>query len=678
MPDEEYLLPEDVGSGRAREILDFLNVAQTAEQIAEAIEMPGELDVGIRVAQRILDRRGQLGGFTNLQQVADVPLVGSERFTEIVTAFSRPRVREVPPATSAALLHEVRALREQVKALQAALGGQYRVVLRALQERPFLGQTVNLVATVTEAGRGRPRIDAPLTFATTWGRLRAVEGVTIREGSSVTVRTDGDGMARVTLLPPTSEALLPVQQGTLETALRLLNRAADDPRAAKDGLRRLAEQYRWDGNPQLRQAIDIYFRDFGAGLLESINTLDHMLAWSYIDSTVLAHVRDGAEEGQEATAVHATAALSLRFKNWLGPWLETMQTVAQEESQLAEDLARAKEIEEAGTLLGEVYGRVRDFVSDQRGLVGDYVGRRVAQASLRDFLQTETGDLPKETRFAIFPTLDVASQTVASSGVNVLAAVGSTHVNLQRDLNQKINRVETEQQELGQKIDEVDTEGIRTLATTVDNLQSRVATFDETLENKVDATDFDAALSSKLGVTQFTTFQDRITAELTERVDTTTFNAALAAKVDGTTFDSRLVRLDSELRQELDNRIVQVETESIEVLTTRLNSLESEFSRIPTDLESIEALVSRVGEIETQMATKVDTTVFDAAINSKLDATRFDSFETEVSTRLDRKVDATTLDTALASTVDRETFNTHLGALRTRVSELDITLPPDQ
>lgn len=77
---------------RAGEVLDFLNSAETAEQIAAAVEIPGEPDVGVRIAQRILDRRGQLGTFTDLRQVADVPLVGPERFTEIVTTLSGARV----------------------------------------------------------------------------------------------------------------------------------------------------------------------------------------------------------------------------------------------------------------------------------------------------------------------------------------------------------------------------------------------------------------------------------------------------------------------------------------------------------------------------------------------------------------------------------------------------------
>jgi hypothetical protein len=49
--------------------------------------------------------------------------------------------------------------------------------VRALQEEPFLGQAVNLVVTVIEAGGKRPRVDAPLTLFTTFGRLRAADGL---------------------------------------------------------------------------------------------------------------------------------------------------------------------------------------------------------------------------------------------------------------------------------------------------------------------------------------------------------------------------------------------------------------------------------------------------------------------------------------------------------------------
>ncbi len=82
-----YLRPEDVEPARAKRVLSFLNTV-AADEIADAIEFPGERDVGIKVAQNILARRVQLGGFKNLRQVAAVPQVGLERFTEIVNALA--------------------------------------------------------------------------------------------------------------------------------------------------------------------------------------------------------------------------------------------------------------------------------------------------------------------------------------------------------------------------------------------------------------------------------------------------------------------------------------------------------------------------------------------------------------------------------------------------------------
>lgn len=87
-----YLSPNDVRPEHARRVLDFLNAALAAREIADTVEFPGEPDVGMRVSQRLLDRRAELGRFTTLQQVADVVQVGPERFTEIVVALTRDPV----------------------------------------------------------------------------------------------------------------------------------------------------------------------------------------------------------------------------------------------------------------------------------------------------------------------------------------------------------------------------------------------------------------------------------------------------------------------------------------------------------------------------------------------------------------------------------------------------------
>lgn len=92
---ENYIKPEDVSPEDAQKVLDFLNSAESAEEIASAVEIPDERDVGIIVAQHILDRRKELGEFTNLQQVADVRQVGPERFTEIVMTLRGRQATEM-------------------------------------------------------------------------------------------------------------------------------------------------------------------------------------------------------------------------------------------------------------------------------------------------------------------------------------------------------------------------------------------------------------------------------------------------------------------------------------------------------------------------------------------------------------------------------------------------------
>ena len=535
MPEESYLRPEDVRPEHARQVLDFLNSAETAAEIAAAVEIPGELDVGVRLGQRILDRRGQLGSFTDLRQVADVPLIGPERFTEIVITLSDARV---PGEQSDDLRNEIRDLREQVRSLQAALGDQPTVTVRALRERPFLGQAVNLVVTVVEAGGRRPRVGAPLTLFTTFGRLRAADGLAFQDGNAVTVRTDGNGVARALLLPPLSEDLTRVQRDTLEVALRLLDSDALTPREAEDGLREVARRYRLDGNLELRRAIDVYFRDFGRGLLEALNVRDYMLAWTYFESTVLAYARGDAG----ATSVDATGALSIRIKNWLGPWLETIETVARSESRLDLDLSRAGQAEETGTMLGRVYDGIGDFVSAQRGVVGGYVGQKIAEASLRDFLQTGIEDLPREKQLAIFPTLDAASRTVASSDASVLGAVGETRLELRQELDTKVEGAETRSAEL---------------------LDSRVGDLQSQMDSKVDTVALDdlrIELNDKIDriptrdVGVLSARVDELQTQLDGKVDTDAFDSALAGKVDDAVFTDRLGSLQGKVNR-LEGRI---------------------------------------------------------------------------------------------------------------------------
>ena len=253
---EIYLEPRDITAGDAQKVLDFLNAVGTAEEIATAVEFPGELDVGVRVGARILTRRAQLGKFTSLQQVADVPQVGPERFTEIVVALARVHLAGLATVPLVAdLQRQLRELQDELAALRA-VAARPLVTVRPLVEAPFLGEVVPLVITVVDA-EGEPAVDAAVDLVATWGRLRASDGYSVDEGAALTVRTDIFGRVDATLTPPTSEDLQDVQQAALETSLATLDHSAPTPAEAVDGLRELARQYRWEAASDLRHAVDV-------------------------------------------------------------------------------------------------------------------------------------------------------------------------------------------------------------------------------------------------------------------------------------------------------------------------------------------------------------------------------------------------------------------------------------
>lgn len=684
---EANIRPEDVSTVDARKVLAFLNAAQTAEQIAETVEFIDERDVGIRVAQRLLERRQELGTFMNLQQVAEVPQVGPERFTEIVTALSGLESSRRTDATALQpqLLQEIRELRKTVKVLRSALDTRHRVTLRPLQDQPFLGQPITIVATVTDVQGTTPRVGTPVTFAATWGVLRSAGDLTVQQGNTVTARTSADGTAKVTLLPPTSEDLSAPQQAALETVLRSLDTDAPTPRETESGLQEMVQHYRWEANVDFRRAVDIYFRDFRHQLLDTINYHDYMRTWSYFDATVLVFVREDTNGDTPNTSVQGTAALTMHFKDWLGPWLETYLVLSESESTLGDDLKNAKQQnEEAGVLVQDVYGHVRDFVTGQRGLVGEYAGRKIAETSLGKFLDSELDDLPLDTRVALFPALRVAANTIDTSDVNVLTAVGQTRADLR--------------QELGTKIGKVETETINVLTAHVDSLQ-------EQLNGKADETDLSGLqvevnnqLAAKADRTTLDEVVDQAQTELRQEV-----NSKLAQKVDVATFSDQVDQLDAKIAgvvaeridtlarsvEELSTKITEVETESIEVLTTRVENIQVQLDGkvdVATFNDAMETKVDAVEfdsfktEVSSELTTKVDAAAFDAALATKADETDLNNLQIEVNNKVDagafdqalaQKVDATAFNTALASKVDSTTFTTRLNTLQGKVSTLE-------
>lgn len=543
------------------------------------------------------------------------------------------------------LLREIRELRETVTALRREVGERQRVTLRSLQEGPFLGQPVNVVATVTGSG-GEPRVNVPVTFTTTWGRLRAVEGFRLRETSGVTVWTDAEGQARVVLLPPVLEDVTAARQGALETALRLLDPAAPTPEAAADGLRELARQYRLDGNAELRQAVDLYLQELGQRWRDSFESRVYPV-WPAFDTTVFAFARDADPNDEDVldTAVLATAALPLRFKDWLGPWLQALARVMGEEDTLAGDLKNARgRFREASSLVGHVYGRVQLFLDNQKGIAGELAGRRAAETSLRSFLDDGLPDLPKDVRTGVLQGVEVASGTLKSAGAGVLAAVGQTRKDLTRAIDVKIANVpQVDLSGVTGRLDQLTTQvGIKADAAVIDGLRTEVR---NSLATKADQ----RAL-------------DTVSAGFNQQISTlnTNLSATIAAKADATVIDGLRTEVRNSLASKADRTALEALSTNVTGVTRDLGALRETTIQLNDRVSRIDVTVGRFSTDFVTLTTDVNT-----RLAGKADATVVDGLRTEFRTSLASKADRTALD-ALNTNVTRD-----INTLRERSTQVD-------
>jgi len=336
-----------------------------------------------------------------------------------------------------ALQRELERLRRRVDELTSPRDAR-RLDLRAVRNQPFLGQDVTLIATVTQ-GDGRPAPNAPVTLFTTRGILRTSDASAVSEGRMIMARTGLDGRLRAVLSLPTSESLSSLQRSALSVALASLGEAPATPAEAAAGLAEMARQYAWEINVPLRQAVDVYARDFAPDLLESATPRDAMSAWGLVDCGLLAFVPVDAAAG----ALTSTAALSLPFINWIAAFLTTALTSWEAEEELRNDLDDlAMKEGDARRLIDSVYVRAGDFVTRQRGALGAYVGRKVAQSAIRRFVEDDVSDrLPLEVRATVLDALNVASHTIAATDVSTLGGLSQARTDLRADLGDRVDTV---------------------------------------------------------------------------------------------------------------------------------------------------------------------------------------------------------------------------------------------
>jgi hypothetical protein len=430
-----YLLPENVGPSDTAMVLEFLNAAQNAREIATAVELPNELDIGLRLGERLLRRREQLGGFTTLEQVYAVPLIGPERFTELVTSLSGARP---PPAMDERLDRNLlQQITRRLNRLESQFDAGPAIRLRALNADALLGQDTVVLAQLTDAA-DQPLIDRELTAMSSWGLLSGRAGLRSVAGNSITVRSNHQGICRLRLAATTDRTLSDVDQASLSRALQALGTPGDTPRDSLKALGELTRLYRAPGNDSLRRAIDAYYQRYGeGGQLDA--PIDSLTSWPRISITIVAWL---TPEADAATAQIPTALINVTQRNWFYAWLWAYRQHLESESTLAASLADVNTGKRSGSgVLTDVFGRIGTFVAAQDGLVGQTIGRDFAANNLNQFLQTGLSKITPDQRARVLTGVTTGVTSLASS--RAFAAHLNSRAGIKLEIDTQIAGIES-------------------------------------------------------------------------------------------------------------------------------------------------------------------------------------------------------------------------------------------
>lgn len=400
--------PEDVSPIDAEKVFEFLNSAQTAGEIAQRIEFPGELDIGEKLAHRILTGRDAVGGeFTTLQQIADIPYIGPERFTEIIAALTGyPLYIEPESEKIAYLFREFSLLRERLEKTSPGLSGQYHIRLMPAVIDAFEGSSVIISARVTDALTGKPKSGTPLTLVSTYGTMESYEGYDTRTGNPVTAITSLSGIAKYVLISPLRGNMKARQPAILEAALGRLDPGAPTPKHDIQGFTTLVQSYQAPRNENLRKAIDAHFLDQQDKITVP---KDRLSAWQYREVLLLGYLGDAGAIYRRGTPVTEIGMLTLRLKDWFAPWFQVYKDIMIRANPINSQIDQIKDIGGNGkTISMRVVNSTQDYLSRQRGAVGGFIGQDVADTSLVKFLGTGLASFDNATKKEIFGNIGSA------------------------------------------------------------------------------------------------------------------------------------------------------------------------------------------------------------------------------------------------------------------------------
>ncbi len=425
------LEPQDLTPAQAARVLTLLNAAVSAQALAAAIEIPGELDIGVRLAQRLLDARAQLGGrFTQLAQVRAVRLIGPERFTEICAAAlgldPRRWITQLGDFTDrqAALEAQLLRLSGLAEGAQAQREGAH-VDLTAKPQPLWLGQALDIRLICTDL-TGRPLPGRRVTVTTSTGTLEVAFGYAVQRAAGVAVRTGADGSARLTLRLTPPDGLTAEQQAVLEGALDTLDPQAESAVDLAPALAALAEVYTRERAGTLRAALDLYACQYRAVFLDRLNPGGAGVAFA-LESSVLRADLHGA--GGAASVAHAV--LVAHHRNWVGAWLDALGEYVAGRAALDAAFGGATQRGATGQrLVNDLVAEAQVYIAGLPGIAAQWAAQRRVNTAMQRYLARDTATLDLPTRQSLFAQLTDAAQQITPESRGTLAAVAQVKAEL--------------------------------------------------------------------------------------------------------------------------------------------------------------------------------------------------------------------------------------------------------